>query len=61
MTELTFTFCDYCNPMQLRDSNNPFGYAEWDKKTCIKEFGWKDTPNGIMCLNCQEEMEGSNG
>jgi len=57
MTELTFTFCDYCNPNQLMSEVHPFSYAEWDKETCIKEFGWKDTPKGIMCPNCQEELE----
>ncbi len=57
MSILIVTCCDYCNKDQEIHRPDGRGYAYHDAKTCIKDFGWKQTTNGIMCQDCQDEKE----
>lgn len=55
--ELRTTFCDICNPAQLRRSDGR-GYCDWPQAVAVNEIGWNvDSKGRHVCPECQENEE----
>ncbi len=60
MTEVTTTatYCDGCNPNQLRFGVHGMGHAEQNAEFCC-EHGWTTTADGRhLCPECSEKAVG---
>jgi hypothetical protein len=56
MAEVTFTFCDFCNPNRLLTDNGR-GYLEAaDTSDALLDFDWiRIGDDKICCVECQDE------
>jgi hypothetical protein len=55
MSISTVTWCDICNPLQIRGSAGR-GYAEMPRKAAI-DLGWIRRNGKDICIQCQHDED----